>query len=79
MRQLCKLPADAEPEPTLVLLDIPDNGGFYVCAERRDPALEGGVMSRAWRGLLGGAAVVFNGFQYRISSQAFTGGPMERA
>ena len=36
MRQLCKLPADAEPEPTLVLLDIPDNGGFYVCAERRD-------------------------------------------
>ena len=36
MRQLCKLPADAEREPTLVLLDIPDNGGFYVCAERRD-------------------------------------------
>lgn len=34
MRQLCKLPAAAEPEPTLVLLDIPDNGGFYVCAER---------------------------------------------
>jgi nucleoredoxin len=32
VRQLCSLPAPAD-KPTLMLLDIPDDGGFYVSAE----------------------------------------------
>ena len=43
------------------------------------------TLTAVWAGalstkrLLWGSAVVFNGFQYRVSSQVFTGGPMERA
>jgi len=30
IRQLCSLPSEAPPEPTVLILDIPDNGGFYL-------------------------------------------------
>ena len=29
MKSLCGLPSTATEEPTLLLLDIPDDGGFY--------------------------------------------------
>jgi len=31
IRKLCKLPEAAPGTPTLLMLDIPDNGGYYVC------------------------------------------------